>query len=139
MQKFRSKTGIGIVLFIVIVLGGSSAFMAYFKAWPGIVINLALAGFIFYIFRSTYYLIDGQDIIIKSGFTAGLRINIRSVTKIVETNNTLSSPATSLDRIAIYYNNGQSIMISPVSKMDFIHHLVEINPDIEVILKIHKR
>jgi hypothetical protein len=135
MKKIRSKTGTGIVLFIVIVLGGSSAFMAYYNAWPGIAINVALAGFILYVFRSTYYILDGSDLIVKSGFTAGLKIGVESITKIVETNNPLSSPATSLDRIAIYYGKGKNVMISPVGKMDFIQRLVEINPHIEVILK----
>jgi hypothetical protein len=135
MKKFRSKTGIGIVLFIVFILGGSSVFMTFYKAWPGIAINLALGGFIFYIFRSTYYILDGQDLVIKSGFSKGLRINVQRITKIVETNNPLSSPATSLDRIAIYYTAGPTVMISPAGKMDFIRHLVEINPRIEVILK----
>jgi Bacterial PH domain len=44
----------------------------------------------------------------------------------------LSSPAASLDRIAIVYNKYDEIYISPKNREDFIKELLKINSDIIV-------
>jgi hypothetical protein len=105
------------------------------KAWPGLGIILLVAGFIVYLFRTTYYLIEGTSLIVKSGFMVSTTIPIDKVYKIVETNNPLSSPATSLDRLAIYYNERDWIMISPTDKEGFILHMTAIHDKIVVIRK----
>ncbi len=139
MKKYTSKIGAGIVLFIAIALGGSSTFMIINEAWPGIIINLFVAGLLSYVFMTTYYVIDNHDLIIKCGFFINMKISIDTIIKIKETHNPISSPAASLDRIAIYYNDKQSVMISPKDKMDFINHLLQINEKIEVVLKKDQR
>lgn len=135
MRKYKSKIGLGIVLFIAIVLGGTSTLMIINKAWPGLIINLALIGFVSYLFTSTYYVINGNDLTVKCGFFFKSTIKIDKIKTIKETNNPLSSPAISLDRIVIYYNKSDSVMISPKNKIDFINQLVKINNKIEVFLK----
>jgi hypothetical protein len=139
MKKYKSKIGLSIVLFIAIVLGITSTIMIVNHVWPGLVINIVVVGFISYMFTSTYYVINGNDLIIKCGFMINTTIKIDRIKKIVETNNPLSSPATSLDRIAIYYNKSDSVMISPKDKMDFINQLNNINAKIEVVLKKDKK
>lgn len=134
MKKYNSKIGYGIVVFIAIVLGGTSTMLIVNQVWLGLIINIAVAGFIAYMFISTFYIIDGNDLIIKCGFMANTTIKIDKIKKIMETNNPLSSPANSLDRIAIYYNNSGFIMISPKDKINFIDQLTAINPKIEIIL-----
>lgn len=135
MKKYRSKISAGLVFFIFVVLGGTSTIMIINNAWAGLVINLVVIGFIIYLFSSTYYIINQNDLIVKSGFIINLTIRIDKIKKIAETNNPLSSPATSLDRIAIYYNKSNSVMISPREKADFINKLLHINGQIEVVLK----
>lgn len=135
MRKYKSKIGLGIVIFIAIVLGGTSTLMIINKAWPGLIINLALIGFVSYLFTSTYYIINGNDLTIKCGLFFKSIIKIDKIKIIKETNNPLSSPATSLDRIVIYYNKSDLVMISPKNKIDFINHLVKINNKIELLLK----
>lgn len=135
MRKYKPKIGLGIVIFIAIVLGGTSTLMIINKAWPGLIINLALIGFVSYLFTSTYYIINGNDLTVKCGFFFKSTIKIDKIKIIKETNNPLSSPATSLDRIVIYYNKSDSVMISPKNKIDFINQLVKINNKIEVLLK----
>jgi len=135
MKKYKSKTGVGIVLFIAVILGSAIAIMIINHIWVGFAINLAVAGFVGYVFISTCYIIDGNDLIIKYGFKINTTIKIDSIKKIVEKHSLLSSPANSTDRIAIYYNSGNPLLISPKNKLEFIDKLRAANPKIEVILK----
>ena len=64
---------------------------------------------------------------------------ISRITKITETNNPKGAPAASLDRLAISFDNYESVVISPKLKHDFIDHLIKINPKITVNLKSKKR
>lgn len=134
MKKYKSKIGLGIVLFIAIVLGFTSTMMIINHVWPGLIVNLVVIGFVSYMFASTYYVINGKDLVIKCGFMFNMTVHIDRIKKVVKTNNPLSSPAASLDRLAIYYNKSDLVMVSPKDKMDFINQLTEINPKIEVIL-----
>ena len=135
MKKFKSKIGFGIAIFMVILLCSSASIMIINNVWVGLAIVLIVAVFIGYSFTRTYYVINGNDLIIKSGFIINMTIKIDTIRKIVETHNPLSSPAVSLDRIAIYYNYNDSVMISPKNKLIFIDHLKKTNPKIEVVLK----
>jgi len=135
MERYTSKIGIGIVLFVAAVLGMAAFAMIIGRAWPGLGIIVIVAGFIVYLFKSTYYLIDGNQLIVKSGFMFKKTIQIDKIYKIAETNNPLSSPATSLDRLAIYYNEREWIMVSPRRKEEFIHQLTSMNGAIIVVRK----
>jgi len=139
MKKYKSKIGFGLVLFLVLILGSTSILMIYAHAWPGLLINLAVAAFIAYLFRTTYYIINGNELFVICGFMFNKAINVEGIKKIAETNNILSAPAASLDRLVIYYNNYDSIMISPKDKMEFIEHLTAKNPAIEVEMKKKKK
>lgn len=137
MKRYNSKIGIGIALFISIILVCVSIIMILNRIWIGLLLISLVSGFVIYIFMATYYIISDNDLVVKCGFLYKTTIKIDRIKKLVETNNPLSSPATSLDRIAIHsYNN--FILVSPKDKMDFINHLKTINPRIEVILKNKK-
>jgi len=60
------------------------------------------------------------------------KIEIKTIKRIYKTNIPLSSPAASLDRIAIVYNKYDEIYISPKNREDFIKELLKINSDIIV-------
>ena len=81
-------------------------------------------------FRTVKYKIDGQYLRIWT-----TKIDIHSIKKVYRTNNPLSSPALSLDRIAIVYNKYDEILISPKDRSAFIAELLSINPNIEVVLQ----
>ncbi|MDO9478112.1 MAG: PH domain-containing protein [Pseudohongiella sp.] len=51
------------------------------------------------------------------------RVPIKQITSITPTSSPLSSPALSLDRLRIDYGRGESIMISPKNKEQFIQDL----------------
>ncbi|MCB0443641.1 MAG: PH domain-containing protein, partial [Flavobacterium sp.] len=61
-----------------------------------------------------------------------IKIDIHSIKRIFKTNNPLSSPALSLDRIAIVYNKYDEVLISPKFKKEFVDVLLKINPSIIV-------
>ncbi len=98
----------------------------------GLAFNLLIAGFVAYVMTGFSYTIDGVNLLIKGGFRWKATIAISTITKIVETNNPISSPAASLDRLAIHYNIRNAVMISPKDKKSFVGELLKINPAIEV-------
>ena len=85
-----------------------------------------------YLFKTTYYLIDGNSLIIKSGFPVNKEINLNRIKTITETNNPLSAPAASLDRLEIEYDEYGSILISPKDKWGFIDYITQLNPQFKV-------
>ena len=136
---YTSKISPGIVLFLVIVLVGVSALMIIGRIWVGLVFNLLIAGFVVYVMTGFSYTIDGINLLIKGGFRWKATIAISTISKIVETNNPISSPAASLDRLAIHYNGRNAVMISPKDKKSFVEDLLKINPAIEVKWKTLKK
>jgi hypothetical protein len=81
----------------------------------------------FLLSKTVTYKIEGENLIIWH-----TKIEISTIRKIYRTNNPLSSPALSLDRIAIVYNKFDEILISPKERNEFINELLKINPSIEV-------
>ena len=135
MSKYKSKIGLNLLLPIILIVGSIGAFMAYEKIWIGLLIILIVSIFIGHIFLSTYYIIENKVLRVKSGFIIDEKINIDTILKIEETNNALSAPANSLDRLLISYNKFNSILVSPKEKNEFITQLTLLNPNIEVVLK----
>ena len=81
------------------------------------------------ILRSTYYVIDGDTLVIRSSFITW-RIPIAQIRSITPTRSALSSPALSLDRLRIEYGGGKQILVSPQDKRRFIDALRTANPAI---------
>ena len=93
-------------------------------------LSVIFVGIIFLIsclFYTIQYKIEGGNL-----FVWRTKIDIKSIRKVYETRNPLSSPALSLDRIAIVYNKFDEVLISPVERDDFIQELLKVNPNIEV-------
>lgn len=132
MEKYKSKIDLWLVLFLAVTLGGSAIKMLYDGIWNGFFILLFTIAFVVQMFVTTYYIIDQEKLIIKSGFLVSLSIDINTIKKIEETNNILSSPALSLDRIEIFYNMSDNIMISPKDKAKFVAAIQKINPQVEI-------
>ncbi|MGQ1911090.1 PH domain-containing protein [Marinifilum sp. RC60d5] len=131
MKKYQSKIGTGILIFLIVVLGGLSVISLYQGAWIGVVIIGLVGVFIGYIFSSTQYVIHDQVLNIKSGFVVDISIQIETIKSISKSRNLISSPANSLDRIEIRYNQYDTVLISPQNKKAFIRNLKEVNPNID--------
>lgn len=81
----------------------------------------------FFLSKTIKYTIKEDNLLIWN-----TKIEIRTIRKIYRTNNPLSSPALSLDRIAIVYNTYDEVLISPKEREAFIADLLKINPTIEI-------
>ena len=135
MEKtYRSKIGIELILILTIVLGFSFYKLLDQPKISGIITLGALLVFILYIVLSIQYKINDDILTVKAGFLVNTKIDIQKIKKIKKTFNPLSSPAASIDRLEICYNNGDFVLISPKNRDQFIKDLLEINPNIEVKL-----
>lgn len=137
MKKlYKSKIGLELVIPLVLIFGTVLALTISQKpSWIGIVILLPVMIFVAHMFMTTNYTIESDVLIIKCGFLFNKTIDIRTISKISETNNPLSSPATSLDRLEIMYGKFDSVIISPKQKTEFINDIKKLNPNVEVKYK----
>jgi hypothetical protein len=74
----------------------------------------------------TNYTITAKSLSIRSGLFKW-EIPLKEISTIEPTNDPLSSPALSLDRLRIEYAQGKSILISPINKAEFIRDLQAMN------------
>ncbi|MFV8328488.1 PH domain-containing protein [Flavobacterium sp. ZS1P14] len=132
MKTYKSKLGPELVIPIIIVFGGLTIKVVLEKSWIGIAFTFLVVSFISHMFITTKYRIEKENLNIKCGFLFNENIGIKTILKISETNNILSSAATSIDRLEIIYNKFDSVLVSPKDKKGFIDSLTEINPNIEV-------
>jgi hypothetical protein len=135
MVTYRSKIGPELFVPISIVFGVIVMIMIINEAWLGVLLILLIVAFVSHMLLTTYYVVEGYTLAIKCGFLYNLKIDISTIKKIKETNNALSSPAASLDRLEVSYGRFDDVMISPKDKAKFIGHLTQINPSIEVVYK----
>lgn len=75
-----------------------------------------------WVFASTYYEVDNHELKVFSG-PFRWRISITDITRVTPTRAWWSSPALSLDRLCIEYDNGKWIMVSPVRREEFLSAL----------------
>ncbi|GAB4002359.1 PH domain-containing protein [Spirosoma daeguense] len=129
---YPSKIGPELVVTLSIALGGPLLLMIYGKNWPGIVIVSLSILFVSHLIMTTNYRIQGNRLTIKSGFLFNKTVDIITIKKVVATQNIISAPATSLDRLEVIYNRFDSVIISPKDKDDFVKELLAIKTDIEV-------
>lgn len=133
MQTFRSKIGLEIALPVYFLL--SFIFIMVMRDGANwIVAGIFILVFMFFthILFSTYYVIEDEVLHVRCGFLYYSRIDIKTINKITETRNIISSPATSIDRMEILYSKYSSVLVSPKDKDGFIEALKTINPAIEI-------
>ncbi|WP_460674913.1 PH domain-containing protein [Larkinella ripae] len=135
MKRYSSRIGLELAVPLLGLLVGLGSVMIYKGLWAGSGIILVVSLLIVHLFMTTHYRIDRNILKIQSGFLVHQDISIESIKRISETNNPISSPALSLDRIEILYNRFDSVLISPKDKTGFIADLLRQKPDIEVRLK----
>ena len=93
------------------------------RAWLLVlVILLPIVVLPWWLFRSTKYTVGAEELLIRSG-PFRWRVPIAKIESITPTNNPLSSPALSLDRLEIKYGPRKSIMVSPLDKVGFVEAL----------------
>lgn len=123
------------MVILAVVFGGCCIAMIDDQTWVGIIFLCALWGIIIASGLALRYEIKNDELVIRCGFLRYQKIPIQTIRKITETNNPLSAPAFSLDRLEILYNKFDTVLISPKNKKGFIVHLTKLNANIEVKLK----
>ncbi len=135
-KVYKSKIGLELVIPLILVFGTVLFLTVSEKpSWLGVAIILPVILFVVHMFATTNYTINGNSLIVKCGFLFNKTIDINTIKKISETNNPLSSPATSIDRLEITYGKYDSVIISPKQKQDFINDIITLNSNIEVRFK----
>jgi membrane protein YdbS with pleckstrin-like domain len=130
-------------LWLAILLWVSVAIML-FGAWvvwqaPGTVLYrggltavfVLFAAFIVWILHGTRYELRGDELVIRSG-PIRWRRSVHAIREVHPTRNPLSSPALSLDRLAIRVRGAHfQVMISPVRREEFLADLLSRAPHLE--------
>lgn len=116
----------GVIGFVVIVLAGtwttlpsSTDIWSILIFFTSAVVALGLPGWMFF---STYYLIDGSELTIRSGPFKWI-VDISTIQSVTPTRSPLSSPALSLNRLEIKYASDRVVLVSPASPEKFIEAL----------------
>lgn len=132
---YNSKIGLELVIPISLIIGVSLVFSVIEQNWSNIIILVLSSAFVIYVFGNISYTIEGNTLNIKAGFLINKTIDIGSIQSLTETWNPISSPAASMDRLEIKYDQNDRIIISPKRKTEFIARLKLLNPEIEVNLR----
>lgn len=128
MKIYKSKIGLELVIPLTILSSWGIYESIIDKKWMATIVILIVIMFISYLFFNIRYKIENENLSISRGFN----IDIKTIRKISETYNPISSPAASIDRLEIMYNKYDTVLVSPKDKKGFINSLLEINPNIEV-------
>ncbi|MEY4521615.1 MAG: hypothetical protein RIT10_800 [Bacteroidota bacterium] len=128
-----------IIFFILIVIGlGVSTIRNLllkdeFSITP-FIISVVSLGFIYYSSKTTYYIIEGNELICKSLFLKR-KIEINCIRKIEKSNSlgSIYKIASAFHGLTIHYNKFDDVFISPENYLEFCKLLKEQNPSIQFI------
>jgi hypothetical protein len=135
MNIYRSKIAWGFFAPLYLYLIGIAIFMAYHHIYFLVAVFVLLLIYLTEMLLHTEYHIAGTVLQISCGFFYHKTIDIRQMIQVKDTQNILSSPATSFkNRIEIRYHKYDTIIISPADKAAFIAHLQRIHPELKVVL-----
>jgi hypothetical protein len=154
MLSFRSKidsglgTIVGATLALPLLLGlfnlltpGGNPRSGWVLIGAALVVAAGLAIMLF----PVVYQVTTTDLIVRSGLRAWT-IPLDSIERVTPTNNPLSSPAWSLDRLRVDYRKqgvGKMVLISPNDKAGFLRALAMRSPGLELrgdrLLRVTRR
>lgn len=129
MNVFKSKIDkwllICLIFAIVACLLGSSVMLeegGTLYTSIAVITIIVGAGFPLWIFVSTKYIVKNGDLKIISGPFSWI-IPIDSITSVEETQNIITGPALSFERLEIIYGEDKAIIVSPADETQFIQKL----------------
>ena len=136
---YPSKVGLELLIPVLLIFGIGIVLSFGKSGLAGVVVQFALLFLFVALFFSISYEVTDEVLTVTTFFFVKKSILIKDIKRIVESNNPLSSPAASLDRLEVYYGKYSSTIISPKHKMRFIEHLKRLSPSIQVELKKKNR
>lgn len=130
---FKSKIGWELALPLSLLLGGFMIFFLCMKLWPPFTVLATLSVFVILLFRNTYYVIEGNKLVVKCGALYTETIDVGTITKLEENRDFFSAPATSIDRLFVRHGKRGIVNISPKEKELFVQTLQGLNSNIEFV------
>ena len=131
MMKYKSKVNLKIPAFVLgITIMSCAPLLIDFTCLALILLIVILSIEVAFIYGVRYIINNNTLTISYCGFKS-YTININEIKKISYTDDVLSAPAESADRLEIIYND-RSVMVSPKDKESFINQLLDINNGIEI-------
>jgi hypothetical protein len=130
-RQFRSKVDwwLAVLLIAPVVLLGAFLVAGVSEPWV-LVLTLTPQALVIWILARTFYVVDEDSLLVRSG-PFRWTIPLASVRSLSATRNPLSSPALSLDRIAVDHAGGR-LLLSPRNKAGFVRAILAIAPGVMV-------
>ena len=125
VYKSKVDTWVAVVLAVAIAVSlfASGAVLSSGGPWWVAVAIVAVgAALPLWLLLGTNYRLDSGQLYVRSG-PFRWRVPVTAITSIVPTDNAMSSPALSLDRLRIEYSQGKAVMVSPRNKDMFIRDI----------------
>jgi membrane protein YdbS with pleckstrin-like domain len=116
---FRSAVSLGLIAFLFLVFGITTALMVRAGALIGLTINAVVILLIIVLFKTTRYFLTEHGLEIRCGLYRQF-IPWKDIRKVKYTSNPISSPAFSFKRIQIDYGIMGSVLISPRTRESFM-------------------
>ena len=130
-RKFPSKRGFVIYIPLIVLIVVEAGYIAGGRYIGAVLVLTVMSAMFLPVFFNTYYAISTDGTLrVKCGMFFNTKLAISSITRVENTQTVLSAPALSTDRIEIFYNKFDSVIISPENKAAFVAELQKINPDI---------
>ncbi len=130
-QKFPSKRGFVIYIPLIVLAIVEAGYISGGRYIGAVLVLAVMSAMFLPVFFNTYYAISNTGMLrVKCGMFFNTKVAISSIIKVENTRTVLSAPALSTDRIEIFYNKFDSVVISPENKAAFVAELQKINPDI---------
>jgi hypothetical protein len=131
MKIYKSKIDwwLGLPILYPILRSIQSIIEGEWMGYLGVFVILLI---VLFVSKTTRYIINENNLIVRSMWIVNDTIDISKIRKIEKSSSILSSPALSLDRLAIKFNKFDEVYISPKEKQSFLDDLLAINPNIDV-------
>lgn len=133
-QRYRSAVSYGLFIPLFFSLG-IALFVGIYagEVFPVFIVLGSVLGLVLPMLLSTTYTIEDKVIKIRCGFIKFRDVPIMSINRILKTQTLLSAPALSVtERIEVFYNKYDSVVISPQNRKQFIADILSINPAVVV-------
>jgi general stress protein CsbA len=133
-KVYPSKKGLVIYIPLLLLLVVEVVYIISRQYVAGLLSLTVIGAVVLPMYFNTNYTINADGSVhIKCGLFFNTLIPAGAIKKIKPTKTIFSAPALSIDRIEIFYNKFDSVVISPENKAEFIALLQSINPTIEYI------
>jgi hypothetical protein len=130
-RQFASKIDwwLAVLLIAPVVLVGALLLAGLSSFWV-LAVTLAPQALVIWILARTFYVVAEDALLVRSG-PFRWSIPLESIRALSATRNPLSSPALSLDRIAVEHTGGR-LMVSPRNRAGFVRAVVALAPAVSV-------